>query len=175
MTVTDVSGFIVALKNWIGNGCEGERGEGDCGKFYYQNQLYGCFVILEMLAEGNMGGVDQLRFEDIGRLYGFYDGSGCVIPKSITNERNTAFRKIWEWAFKEIGEGRRIDDVDRVEREVFTDIDDLIWFREAVQMGVLSEETMIGVRKMFAAGAAGAAGTATTSDRKRFRKTRKRC
>lgn len=162
---TDISEFIIVLKSWIEGG---GKDESDYDKFYYQNQLYGCFIVLEMLAEGDMSGdIEALQFENLGQLYGFYDGSGGVIPKSITNARNTGFRKIWEWAFKEIGVQRRLEDVDRIEKEVFADIDGLVWFREALQMGTLSEETMCGVRKILAGGG-------SLGERKRFKKTRKR-
>ena len=121
----DVSGFIgtviCEIKKRNGRREDDVETENEVEGIRFQNHLYGCWTVLEMLGEGEMGGEwleTSVKWENIGQ-WGFYDMSGeAGVPRT-----SGEYRMAWEWAWRELGVGRRLEEIDRSEHAVFEEID----------------------------------------------------
>jgi len=139
----DISGFIVEVIKEIVVGSRSEY-----ASLVFQNHLYGCWTVLEMLGENERDEqlLADLQWADVAK-WGFMDMSGEEFVAS-----GTRYREAWEWAWRVLGLGHRLEEIDWCESRVFESIDDLMWFREAVQMGELSEESNRIVQKIVQKG-----------------------
>jgi hypothetical protein len=146
----------------------------------FQNHLYGCFIVMEDIAQGTVelsGTVLrtptfsfdlEARFDEIGLHYGF------IMDTQLRwgNKGEEAYRRCWVEAFQATGREKKIETVDGMEdvliELVTTHIPaDSSFFSHALHTGVLPHEWIdkaIALLSPASASAASAASAASTSD-----------
>lgn len=134
----DRAAFIAALTTEI---------SGNPVSIALQNHLYGCISVVELLAEGHLAEIPT-DFSAVGTEHGFYDGSGTTYIGS------EPYRAAWEWAWKGMGVGRDLEEVDAFEdeflRAALRIFGEGSFFAKALAAGELSEEDHAAVSAALA-------------------------
>lgn len=117
-----------------------------------QNHIYGCFLILEDIAQGNVNLEDSIistskfsldldkQFGEIGLRYGF-----VMDTKLILNDSGDEYKSTWLAYFNEIGIQKNIDEVDKIEDCLIAVIQESVkpedsFFIHALETGSLPQE-----------------------------------
>lgn len=117
-----------------------------------QNHIYGCFLIMEDIAQGNVNLVDTIistskfsldldkQFSEIGLRYGF-----AMDTKLAFVEFTEPYKTSWLDKFKEIGTLKNIDEVDKIEDCLIEVIQSAVkpdrsFFINALETGSLSQD-----------------------------------
>ena len=140
----------------------------------FQNHLYGCFIVMEDIAQGTVelsGTVLrtptfsfdlEARFDEIGLHYGF------IMDTQLRWGKEEAYRRCWVEAFQATGREKKIETVDGMEdvliELVTTHIPaDSSFFSHALHTGVLPHEWMDKAIALLSPASASDASTASTS------------
>jgi hypothetical protein len=145
----DISGFEISVAQEIRIWHDRPE-QNDFNSLCFQNHLYGCFSVLEVLAEGgadlsgNLYSSDEMvfdlsaNFEQVGATFGFLLSSNCNINYSSNCSSN--YKTAWLWAWAEIGSKKKIETVDLLESSLFSTISTFEYFKGALDDGSLPDE-----------------------------------
>jgi len=126
-------------------------GEKGLRSLQFQNHLYGCFIVMEDIAQGTVelsGTVIrtptfvfdlEARFDEIGLHYGF------LLDTQLRWGGEEAYRRCWIEAFQATGREKKIDTVDRMEDVLIELVGEHLpaessFFTHALHTGVLPHE-----------------------------------
>ena len=107
----------------------------------FQNHLYGCFAILEILGEDVSRNVfdTSFSFHTVGPMFGFSDDT-----RTEFSAWSTKYQNAWKHVWATLGSPSKLDDIDALERTVFNTVSDASdsfeFFIYAVDNGGLSDE-----------------------------------
>lgn len=145
----DISGFEISVAQEI-RIWHDKPEQNDLNSLCFQNHLYGCFSVLEVLAEGgadlsgNLYSSDEIvfdlsaNFEQVGATFGFLLSSNCNI--NYSSNYNSNYKTAWLWAWAEIGSKKKIETVDLLESSLFSTISTFEYFKGALDDGSLPDE-----------------------------------
>ena len=111
----------------------------------FENHLYGCLSVLEMLAE-DVSGIGDLsaNFSDVGHEYGFFHDE-----RSVHDGWSNSYRDTWLWVWRTVGRERRdMSDVELIESALIGRINDVSgisgthfsFFKVALESGDIPDE-----------------------------------
>ena len=88
----------------------------------FENHLYGCLSVLEMLAEDASGIGDlSANFSGVGHEYGFFHDE-----RSVHDGWSNSYRDTWLWVWQTVGRERRdMSDVEWIESALIGRINDV--------------------------------------------------
>jgi hypothetical protein len=126
-----------------------------------QNHIYGCFIIMEDIAQGVVNVSDTIlttpkftfdfdaQFNEIGIRYGF-----ALDTKLALDEFSSEYKDIWIKTFKEIDIARDISEVDKIEDQLIAVIQktvstDNAFFVNALETGSLPQEWIEKLLKLI--------------------------
>lgn len=107
----------------------------------FENHLYGCLSVLEMLAEDASGIGDlSANFSGVGHEYGFFHDE-----RSVHEGWSNSYRDTWLWVWQTVGRERRdMSDVELIESALIGRINDasgaLAFFKVALESGDIPDE-----------------------------------
>lgn len=136
----DTSGIAVILdeiRHW-------SKAPSQASVLRFQNHLYGCFSVLEILGE-ETAAVERnifdasFSFHTVGPMFGFIDDTRAEFSAWSTKYQN-AWKDIWAT----LGSHQKLDEIDALERTVFNTVSDASncfqFFMYAADNGGLSDE-----------------------------------
>ena len=140
----------------------------------FQNHLYGCFIVMEDIAQGTVelsGTVLrtptfsfdlEARFDEIGLHYGF------IMDTQLRWGAENAYRRCWVEAFQATGREKKIDTVDGMEDVLIELVSTHIpaessFFSHALHTGVLPHEWIDKALALLSPATATAATAATSA------------
>lgn len=141
----------------------------------FQNHLYGCFIVMEDIAQGTVEltgtvlrtptfSIDlEARFDEIGLHYGFITDT-----QLRWGGPEEAYRRCWVEAFQATGHEKKIETVDRMEDVLIELVTEQIpaessFFSHALHTGVLPHEWIDKALALLGVSTAAAAVTATAT------------
>lgn len=141
----------------------------------FQNHLYGCFIVMEDIAQGAVeltGTVLrtptfsfdlEARFDEIGLHYGF------IMDMQLRWGGSEEYRRCWVEAFQAMGREKKIETVDGMEDVLIEFVTEQIpadssFFSHALHTGVLPHEWIDKALLLLNPSAAPAASVAPASD-----------
>ena len=110
----------------------------------FENHLYGCLSVLEMLAEDASGIGDlSANFSGVGHEYGFFHDE-----RSVHDGWSNTYRDTWLWVWQTVGRERRdMSDVELIESALIGRINDVSctdtpfsFFKVALESGDIPDE-----------------------------------
>jgi len=106
----------------------------------FENHLYGCLSVLEMLAEDASGiGDVSANFSGVGHEYGFFHDK-----RSVHDGWSNSYRDTWLWVWQTVGRERRdMSDVEWIESALIGRINDsasFSFFKVALESGDIPDE-----------------------------------
>ena len=111
----------------------------------FENHLYGCLSVLEMLAEDASGIGDlSANFSGVGHEYGFFHDE-----RSVHDGWSNSYRDTWLWVWRTVGcERRDMSDVELIESALIRRINDVSgisgtqfsFFKVALESGDIPDE-----------------------------------
>jgi hypothetical protein len=141
----DISGFEATLIGEINRYSILENSE----SFQFQNHMYGCFSVLEMICENEIDisgliiGKNENSFDLSGEFhligceFGFYEGEkGKYI--SYSDE----YKKEWLHIINLFYSNKDLQRIDELENNIFKHISKLSYFSECLKEGELNSETV---------------------------------
>jgi len=140
----------------------------------FQNHLYGCFIVMEDIAQGTVElsgtvlrtptfSIDlEARFDEIGLHYGFITDT-----QLRWGAENEEYRQCWVKAFQATGHEKKIETVDGMEDVLIELVTEHIpaessFFSHALHTGVLPHEWIDKALALLGISTAATATTATT-------------
>ena len=141
----------------------------------FQNHLYGCFIVMEDIAQGTVeltGTVlrtptfsfdVEARFDEIGLHYGFITDT-----QLRWGAENDSYRRCWVEAFQATGREKKIDTVDGMEDVLIELVSTHIpaessFFSHALHTGVLPHEWIDKALALLSPSASSAAASASAA------------
>ncbi len=144
----------------------------------FQNHLYGCFIVMEDIAQGTVEltgtvlrtptfSIDlEARFDEIGLHYGFI--TDTQLRWGGPENDKEAYRRCWVEAFQATGHEKKIETVDGMEDVLIELVTEQIpaessFFSHALHTGVLPHEWIDKALALLGVSSAATAATATAS------------